>query len=532
VHRELQWDEAQRHVRLIFHIKEGKQYRIGRLEVTGVSPEKREELFKLVTDVKPGDLYNQHKIELDQNKMKDWIGYKGQEAAIQPVVYYPPDQPGQVLLQYEVHERPPARVGQIFIAGNDVTRQNVILRQVPLYPGQILTYPDLRVAERNLAKLNIFESNPEKGVRPTLSVLDNNDDSPFKDVLVQVKETTTGSFLVGVGVNSDAGLTGSIVLNERNFDLFRPPTSLEDFFSGRAFRGGGQEFRIEAVPGTQLQRYTVNFREPFLFDSLYSLSVGAYYYDRIYNEDNESRLGGRITVGRQLNKYWSASAGVRIENVGIHNVPVFEPYDYQAVVGNNFLLGLRAGVTRDSRDSYLRPTEGSHVEFSFEQVLGEFTFPVVNVEGTKYFTVFQRPDGSGRQVLAARSQLAYAGANAPVYERFYAGGFASIRGFEFRGVSPDVNGFKIGGDFMFLNSLEYQIPLLANDMLYTVAFVDSGTVEPRMELKDYRVTAGVGLRIVVPMLGPVPIALDFGFPIVKNSADLTQVFSFWVGFFH
>jgi outer membrane protein assembly complex protein YaeT len=532
VGRELQWDEAQQHVRLIFHIKEGKQYRIGSFEVTGVSPEKRAELVKLVTDVKPGQVYNQQKIELDQTKMKDWIGYQGQEAAIQPVVYYPPDQPGQVMLQYEVHERPPARVGQIIIAGNDVTRQNVILRQVPLYPGQILTYPDLRVAERNLAKLNIFEANQEKGIRPTLTVLDNNDDSPFKDVLVQVKETQTGSFLVGLGVNSDAGLTGSIVLNERNFDLFRPPTSLDDFFSGRAFRGAGQEFRIEAVPGTQLQRYTVNFREPFLFDSLYSLSVGAYYYDRIYNEDDESRLGGRITIGRQLNKYWSASGGVRIENVGIHNVSPFAPYDYQAVVGNNFLLGLRAGVTRDSRDSYLRPTEGSHVEFSFEQVLGEFTFPVVNVEGTKYFTIYQRPDGSGRQVLAARSQFAYAGSNAPVYERFYAGGFASMRGFEFRGVSPDINGFKVGGDFMFLNSLEYQIPLLANDMIYAVAFVDSGTVEPRMELHDYRVSAGFGLRIVVPMLGPVPIALDFGFPIVKDPTDNTQVFSFWVGFFH
>ena len=45
-------------------------------------------------------------------------------------------------------------------------------------------------------------------------------------------------------------------------------------------------------------------------------------------------------------------------------------------------------------------------------------------------------------------------------------------------------------------------------------------------------TAGVGLRIVVPMLGPVPIALDFGFPIVKAPEDREQIFSFWIGFFH
>src|SRR5207253_6586023 len=135
---------------------------------------------------------------------------------------------------------------------------------------------------------------------------------------VNVQETQTGSLLLGVGVNSDAGLVGSIVLNERNFDILRPPTSLDELLSGRAFRGAGQEFRAEAVPGTQLQRYTVSFREPFLFDSLYSLQVSAYYNQRTYNEDTESRLGTRITVGRRLNKYWSGSQTRRIEEPGNH----------------------------------------------------------------------------------------------------------------------------------------------------------------------------------------------------------------------
>ena len=67
--------------------------------------------------------------------------------------------------------------------------------------------------------------------------------------------------------------------------------------------------------------------------------------------------------------------------------------------------------------------------------------------------------------------------------------------------------------------------------LYMVGFVDSGTVEKNVEIKDYRVSAGFGLRFVVPMLGPVPIALDFGFPIVKADRDKDQIFSFWLGFF-
>ena len=85
---------------------------------------------------------------------------------------------------------------------------------------------------------------------------------------------------------------------------------------------------------------------------------------------------------------------------------------------------------------------------------------------------------------------------------------------------------------MWLNSIEYQVPIKSNDHLYFVTFLDSGTVEPRYDIKNYRVSAGVGLRVVVPMLGQLPIALDLGFPIVKGPEDHEQNFSFWLGFFH
>jgi outer membrane protein insertion porin family len=75
------------------------------------------------------------------------------------------------------------------------------------------------------------------------------------------------------------------------------------------------------------------------------------------------------------------------------------------------------------------------------------------------------------------------------------------------------------------------VPVRANDQLYLVGFIDAGTVERDIEINNYRVSAGVGLRIVVPMMGPVPIALDFGFPIVRAPQDREQVFSFWVGLF-
>jgi outer membrane protein insertion porin family len=84
---------------------------------------------------------------------------------------------------------------------------------------------------------------------------------------------------------------------------------------------------------------------------------------------------------------------------------------------------------------------------------------------------------------------------------------------------------------MVLNSVEYQIPVKANDQIYFVTFCDTGTVASRFDqIDDYRVSVGFGVRFVVPMLGPVPIALDFGFPVVKASTDQQQVFNFFMGF--
>jgi outer membrane protein assembly complex protein YaeT len=529
VSRELMYDGPER-VHLVFHIAEGARYRVGSLQFNGGDSIDRERQ-KSVTKLKPGDTYDKNVVNADIRSETALFGNQGKQVKVREEVYQ--SGPGEVAVQYQIQERPPSTVGEIKVIGNTVTRENVIRRQIPLYPGQILTYPDIQVGEANLARLGIFETDPEKGQRPTISVLDPDSDNPVKDILVQVQEAPTGSFLLGVGVNSDAGVSGSIVLNERNFDITRWPTSVDELLSGRAFRGAGQEFRLEAVPGNRFQRYTASFREPSLFDSQFSLGTSAYFYTRGFTEYNEQRLGGRGVLGRRIaDTYWSLTAALRLEQVEVFDVPYFAPQSILVDQGSDFLAGARFAAQYDSRDSFLRPSAGMQFEAGYEQIFGDFVYPLFSLEGSRYFTVYQRPDGSGKHVVALRSQAYFTTSEAPVYERFYAGGFRSLRGFSFRGVGPFENGFNTGGTFSFLNSAEYQVPILASDKLFGVVFCDSGTVEPSVEIKDYRVTAGFGLRIQVPMFGPVPIALDFGFPIVKAPEDRRQMFNFWLGFFN
>jgi outer membrane protein insertion porin family len=517
-------------VTLIFHIKEGPRYRIQDVpDVHGSKEIPREQLIAL-SSFRPGDYLDEGKLKRDTKVLTDYMGASGLDARVDAIPVWIPDTPGVCNVRYEINERPPARVGQVFIVGNERTRDNVILRQVPLFPGQILTYPDLDLAKAQLMRLNIFTSGQD-GPPPEVNVLDREGDAEFKDIEIKVNEANTGSLIFGVGVNSNTGLIGSIVLNERNFDLFNPPTSLQDFLNGRAWRGAGQNFRITAMPGYIMQMYDASFIEPFLFDTRNSLHEDMYFRMMFFNEYEEQRTGNRLTIGRQLNRFWNVAIGTRVENVNVGNLPTGDPVDYTSVEGNNFQIGFPLTITRDSRDSLLRPTQGSQIQASYEELTGKFTFGVFNLLLNKFFTTFHRPDGSGRQVLVYRGQFGLASSQTPVYERFFAGGFTTIRGFQWRDVGPNVNGFFTGGDMLLLNSLEYQVPVTANDQIFLVGFVDSGTVSRRItDFENYAVSVGFGVRFTVPMLGPVPIALDFGFPVVKPAGDVTQVFNFWMGF--
>ena len=518
-------------VRIVYHIEEGIQYQVGGVQIDNNNSKEYKDKLQELVESKPGHRYDEGVVKRDMRQMDDFLGYRGIRSQTEKQLYEDPNNPGVVRVHYVVQgdNGKPNRVGRVIVEGNTVTQERVVENQLGLYPGQILQYPLLEDGRMRLARLGIFDAqNP-----PTVEELPNEMDNEFKDILVRVQETRTGQFMVGGGVNSNAGLNGSIVLNERNFDIARFPTSWDDFRQGRAWRGAGQEFRLEAQPGTQFQRYSATFREPYLFDTQFGMTDSAYYFNRSYVEYFENRIGGRFTLDRRLNPVWRASATARVEGVEVKNVPVYAPESITKDIGWHFLLGLRGGLTRDTRDSYIFPTKGNVFDIGFEQVLGDYTFPIGTTEFTQFFSskYLQREDGSGKHVLAFRSQLAVAGTNAPVFERFYAGGFRSLRGFTFRGVGPIENDLHTGGTFSFLNTVEYQIPLLQNDKLFFVTFLDHGTVEQRVAIKDYRVSAGFGFRIAVPALGPLPIALDFAFPLNRMAGDNKQLFSFYVGLF-
>jgi outer membrane protein insertion porin family len=348
---------------------------------------------------------------------------------------------------------------------------------------------------------------------------------------VFVEETRTGQFMFGVTVNSNAGLLGNIVLSERNFDITNPPTSWDDFAVGRAWRGGGQGFRLEAQPGTVLQRYLVSFTDPYFLSTNVSFDASGYYFNRLYFDWTEARAGGRLAWGYRLTPDLAIATAIRMENVDIFNPRVHGVPPLDAVLGHSDIFSGKVTLTHDTRDIPFSPTQGHLYTASFEQAFGQYSFPRGDLGMSQYFLVRQRPDGSGRHTAGFITSLGITGSDTPIFENYFAGGFGTLRGFQFRGASPKLDGVIVGGQFQWINSAEYYFPLTADDMIRGTIFCDFGTVERNVALHSdqFRVAPGFGFRINVPAMGPAPLAFDFAFPVASASTDHRQMFSFFFG---
>jgi outer membrane protein insertion porin family len=350
------------------------------------------------------------------------------------------------------------------------------------------------------------------------------------DLDIFVQEARTGKFSFGVAINSNAGLTGQITVEERNFDLFRFPRSWDDFLNGGAFRGGGQYLRIEAYPGNRFQRYMISLTEPYLFGTNINGTTSFSYFDRNWYDYFESRYGGTLGLGYRITPDLSIQSSIRAESVGISNPRVTGVPELDAVIGRHDVFGAKLQLLHDTRDLPLSPTEGHYFHASYEQVFGNYDFPRGEFDYSQYYTLRERPDGSGRHVLAFSTQLGFQGSDSPLFEHYFAGGYNTLRGFQIRGASPVDNTVRIGGRFKFINSIEYFFPLTADDMVKGVVFCDFGTVEKTIGFHDpFRVSPGFGLRINVPALGPAPLALDIAFPVSYAATDQQQSFSYFFG---
>ena len=272
----------------------------------------------------------------------------------------------------------------------------------PVWPGSTSGFPGQQVLPNGAP-------DPNRPIAPNLAPPFYGPDSRYADVVVNLQEAPTGRLMIGAAVNSEAGVTGQIIVDERNFDWRAVPKSWDDVISGRAFRGAGQTFRLEALPGNQFERYQVNFSEPFFLNTPWSLDLSGYLFTRNYFDWNEGRVGGRVGLGYRVTPDLSVAGQFRAEEIRITDPRVAGVSELDASLGSNEAYGLRLSVAHDTRDLPFNPTQGHFLELSFEQVLGTFDYPRGILDFRKYYLVTERADGSGRHVLGFANRFGVTG---------------------------------------------------------------------------------------------------------------------------
>jgi outer membrane protein insertion porin family len=536
VGRTVDFSSDGRRATVTFVINEGPRFRVNEVRFTGSTVFNDASLAQGLL-LERGSYVTSLKLERDAKKIREKYGEIGYIEARVDVrrEFLPPDAavpawaarldngaPALMNVVFTIVENDQFRVGRIDIRGNDMTQSRVIRREIRVFPEQLYDTVALEESRKRLIEARLFEGESGVTITPV------GDQPGVRDVLVQVKEGKTAEFLIGVGVSSDSGVLGNISFTQRNFDIAAWPM-WDDIVRNRAFKGAGQTFRISAEPGTEIMRFSVDWFEPYLFDQPYALGLKGYLFDRRREDYDERRGGAQASLGHRFKNGWYGEVSWKFEGITIDGLDDDAPPEVVADKGDHLLTGPRVTLVRDTTDSRWLPSSGDRLRMSYEQLFGDYTFGRASAEYQAFKTV--HVDAQDRKhILAGRLMAGQIVGEAPTFERFYGGGINSIRGFKYRGISPRSPGTDkpIGGDLMLFAGGEYTFPLVA-EQLRGVVFLDSGTVEEDSSITTWRVSAGFGVRWVVPIIGPVPMSFDFGFPLVKDEFDDRQIFSFSLG---
>jgi outer membrane protein insertion porin family len=414
-------------------------------------------------------------------------------------------------LVYNIQSHDEIYVGKINIVGNTKTRDKIIRRELRVYPGEKYDGQKLKKSKERIYNLGYFE---DVYFETTPS-----GQKDVKDLSISVKETKTGEFSFGGGYSSIDAWIGFVQVRQKNFDILDFPT----------FTGGGQDLVIRAELGTSRANYLVGWTDPWIFD--YPLLFGFDVYRQEQNRSgmsgygyDERRTGGDLKLGKEITDDLTTGLVYNLEEVKISNIPDNATEDLRREEGTNWISRLTWNTALDKRDSKYSPTKGYYFRLSLENAGGFLAGDKDFLKGwtttSFYYSILDKLvlELKGRTGLAE----AYGDSDeVPIYERFFAGGAQTIRGYKERAVGPRDRGTNaaLGGEAMVIGNAEVNFPIFQK-IVKGAVFYDIGNVWEEyndvFNTSGYKQGVGAGVRVKTPI---GPLKLDWGYPLNKNHDD-------------
>lgn len=492
-------------------IDEGKKYLVGNMQITGQLgfPESQ---IKSRIKIRPGDPFDFSEIKEDVERVRSFYydkGYMDADVDLQRKYNAKQD---RMDLTFNITAHDIVYVGKVNVIGNTKTKDKVIRRELRLYPGDQYDGEKLKKSKERIYNLGFFEDVFFETV-PTSQ-------PGVKDLNVTVKETKTGEFSFGGGYSSIDAFIGFAQVKQRNFDIMAFPT----------FTGGGQDLTIRGEIGSTRNNFFVSWTDPWIFDFPYLFGFDFYRQEHLRNRlsgfgYDETRFGGSLKLGKEINDYLSTGLIYNLEEVKISNIADDASIDLRKELGTNWISRLTWNTNFDTRDNKFSPTKGIYTGLTMENaggfLAGDKDFLKLYTFGTYYHSFFDK-----FLVLELKARMgvvrAYGDSDeVPIYERFFAGGANTIRGYKERAVGPRDKGSNtaLGGDSMVIGNAEVTFPIWKG-LIKGAVFFDAGAVhadyEDVFKNASYKMGVGAGVRVKTP-IGPVK--LDYGYPLSKNYDD-------------
>jgi outer membrane protein insertion porin family len=510
-------------------VDDGERYKVGSVELIGeLLPEVDKARSRL--NLKPGEIFRTSKLREDINVVTDVYGDQGYAFVnVNPETDVDRDA-RTVDVKYRISKGPEVYIDKIDISGNTKTRDKVIRREIELGEQERFSGSKLRRSQERLRRLGYFED-----VNITTRKAESED---RLDLLVDVKEASTGQFSAGAGVASGESYLFNLRLQEIN--LF----------------GRGQRLVLNADYGAIRRNYSIDFTEPYFLDTEITAGVSVFNWQLIFDQFTRGGTGGSIRLlypfsalgWTHLGPYSLQDTRIgldyRIEEAKISDTTLQASALIRSEQGTSLTSAITPRLFRDTRNHPFDPTDGSLQDLSveFAGVGGQSKFLKAEAR-TRWYYPFWKSPTFGTFTVSLGGTLGYgiglgAQRELPLFERYFPGGINSVRGFRILTLGPQnvvfdnygrlIHTDPIGGSQQLIFNNEVIFPIIESLGLKGVLFFDAGnafSATHGIDMGQMRMSVGAGVRWQSPM---GPLRIEFGVPLNANVNDQreTVMFSF------
>lgn len=504
----------------------GEKYHYRRINFKGNTLFSNENLEKIFA-IHPGDDYSPEKMRQTVQNIKDSYGRKGYIEANIQFEALPVEDENAYDIFYTIEEGLPYRIGLIHVIGNIQTASDVILRETFLIPGEIFDTMRLKATQTRLENMGYFKNVNVYSVRSEEPI---DGDELYRDVYIEVEESTTGNLGLSVGFSTAEDLYGGVDLTEKNFNI----KGLSSLFSDGpvALRGGGEYAQLGVKIGQKQTSYSVSWLDPYFRDTRwqfgFDLSVTS--SEIVTNDYSIKTYGGSLNAAYPLTQFWTFRSKYRARYIDVDATEEFFEKGKKHAEQSGNISAASVGIGFDSTDNSFRPHRGFRSLFDIEYagLLGDFCFGKLVWTNNLYTPLWRggtmkyRFETKFLQPLGKTDTFE----QISVGERFFMGGETTVRGYAPFTIGPvGADGEPIGGISSGLISLEFSQEL--HKLIDAFVFADAGVLtRETFKWDTFRLSYGVGLRMYIP--GQPPITLGYGWPV--NPLDESQIRRFFFAF--